>query len=353
MISLKRYLDAEKVHVDDAGEDDSPKAFATLLAAYRSGLAQMGECGANSCPALGAELKRGIARIDEVFGKRPDAREIAGSERALCDLLQDWGKKAALYNEDKAGEVRDLLLVMARTAESLGHKDERYAQELDSVTARLETIATLGDISRIRASVEKSAHDLRSSVARMTAENKTVIDHLRAEVSTYQAKLEKAEYVASCDSMTGLGSRLWIEGRIQQRIASSLPFSILMIDVDDFRRVNDEHGKLVGDLLLKEFARELRSSCRFSDVVARWGGDRFVVVLDCAGDDARGQAARLRTWICRPYHAPGRTGYVNVRLSVSIGLAESRDGDSMMDLLARADAALISQQALDRERMTA
>jgi diguanylate cyclase (GGDEF)-like protein len=187
----------------------------------------------------------------------------------------------------------------------------------------------------------------------MTAESKAVIDHLRAEVSTYQARLEKAEFIASCDSLTGLGSRLWVEGRIQQRLESDSPFSILLIDIDGFRRVNDEHGNLVGDVLLKEFARELRSCCRFSDLVARWGGDRFIVVLDCAGNEARGQATRLHAWISKPYHVPGKTGYANVRLDVSIGFAECREGDCLQDLLERADAELLSRRAHGHERMTA
>ena len=170
--------------------------------------------------------------------QHPDLQARCAAKDTLREVLQGWGKKTALHYEQKAGEVRDLLLVMARTAESLGHQDDQYAQQLDLVTTQLESIAKLDDISKIRASVEESARQLKSSVARMTAENRAVIEHLRVEVSTYQSKLEKAEHIASCDALTGLGSRLWAEARIQQRIATGLPFSIVMIDVNGFRRVN-------------------------------------------------------------------------------------------------------------------
>ena len=303
--------------------------------------------------SLAAELKRGLTRVDEGLGDHPDLQASARAKDALREVLQDWGKKTAQHYEQKAGEVKDLLLVMARTAESLGHRDDQYAQQLDVVSMQLKSIATLDDISRIRASVEESALQLKSSVVRMTAESKAVIEHLRAEVYTYQSKLERAEHIAACDALTGLGSRLWAEGRIQQRIATGLPFSIVMIDVNGFRRVNQEYGNLVGDLILKEFARELRSSCRFSDLVARWGGDEFLVVLDCGGLDVQRQIARLQSWICRPYLVPGRSGHVSVRLGVSIGLAEYRQGDDMRGLLERADAGLCAQQEVPGKKLTA
>jgi len=353
MISLKRYLDAENTNSNSKGEESSSMPCAPLLLAYRSALAQIGECGAETCPAHGAELKGAIVKIDASIGEHPSAQEIAAAESGISELLQTWGKKAASYYEQKADEVKDLLLVMARTAESLGNKDDRYVQQLDAVTAKLETIATLDDVSKIRASVEESARELRKSLSRMTAENKTVIDHLRAEVSTYQTKLERAEHVAACDALTGLGSRPWIEERILQRIEAGSPFSILILDIDGFRRVNDEHGKLVGDHLLREFARELRSTCRFSDLVARWGGDRFIVLVDSPASEAQTQAARLHSRISKPYHVPGKTGYANVGMEASIAVADYREGDGLNDLLERADAQLVKRRADGDERLTA
>jgi len=353
MISLKRYLDSVTSRSDSAEDNCSRAACMALLSAYRSGMAEMAECGASACPSLAVEFKRGLTRIEEELGEYPALPAVLMSRDSLREVLQNWGKKTAQHYERKAGEVRDLLLVMARTAESLAHKDDRYAQQLDLVTTQLESIVNLQDVTKIRASIEESARQLKSSVAQMTAESKAVIEHLRVEVSTYQTKLEKAEHIASCDALTGLGSRLWVEGRIQQRISIGLPFSIVMIDVDGFRRVNQEYGNLVGDLILKEFARELRSFCRFSDLVARWGGDEFIVVLDCAGLDVKRHIARLQSWICRPYLVPGRAGHVSVRLAASFGLAEYREGDHLQELLERADKELSAVREAARKRLTA
>jgi hypothetical protein len=86
--------------------------------------------------------------------------------------------------------------VMARTAESLGNKDDQIARIIGTVSEQLGSIAALEDVSRIRASVEASARELRTSLERMSAEGKALQDHLRAEVSTYQTKLQNAERVA-------------------------------------------------------------------------------------------------------------------------------------------------------------
>jgi diguanylate cyclase (GGDEF)-like protein len=353
MISLKRYFDSANARVDNPEANCSREAFLALLSAYRSAFAEMAECGASACPDLASELKRGLTRLDEDLGDHPELPAVTLTREALHELLHGWGDKTAQYYRKTATDVKDLLLVMARTAESLGRHDDRYTQQLDSVTSRLETIAKLEDVTRIRTSVEESARQLKSSVARMTVESKAVIDHLRVEVSTCQAKLEKAERVASCDALTGLGSRLWAEARIQERIELGNAFCVLMIDVHGLRRVNQEFGNMVGDLILKEFARELRSSCRFSDLVARWAGDAFLVVLDCAAANAKAQIARLQSWICGPYQVPGRPGHVFVQLSTAIGLAEFREGDNLQEILERVDGALCAKRKQARNRMTA
>lgn len=352
MISLKRYLDTAPIRGYGAEAECPPELFSILMSTYRGLLADIGECGESVCPDLSAELKSSLTRIDEELARHSDVAGITRTRGIVDNLLQDWGKKTARHYLNKAGEVRDLLLVMTRTAESLGHKDDR-ALQLDSVTTQLESIASFDDISKMRTSLEESARQLKSSIAKMSAENKSVIEHLRVEVLTCQAKLEKANHLASFDTLTGLGSRLWVEARMQQRIESGSSFSILMIDIKEFRRVNDEFGRMVGDLLLKEFARELRSSCRLSNLVARWSGDTFLVVLDASESIAIEQAERLRSWMGRQYLIPGRPGHASVRLDVSIGCAEYREGDTVQGVLERADAALSVRREPTAQRRTA
>ena len=217
------------------------------------------------------------------------------------------------------------------------------------MTTRLRKIANLEDLTEIRASIESSAAELRISIDRMTAEGKQAIDQLRAEVKTFQAKLDEAERVASSDSLTGLRNRLAVEGQIERRIAAGERFCIAMVDIDRFKKVNDEHGHLAGDDLLRQFATELKSACRSKDVVGRWGGDEFIILLDCELAEAQAQTERLEKWICGSYTAGSGPGAVKLEIGASIGLAEHAAKETQKELLARADAEMYRNKASLKE----
>jgi diguanylate cyclase (GGDEF)-like protein len=296
-------------------------------------------------PGAGAGSEEESASLVENLSVDAPSQAVVAAESSVREQLQDWGRRTAIHYLEKAAEVKEILLVMARTAESVGERDQRCAQQIDEVTTRLKGIANLDDLTHIRASIEKSASDLKISIDRMTTEGKVAIDRLRVEVATYQAKLEEAEYIASCDSLTGLGSRLWVESQIQQRIDRNSPFCAIIVDIDEFKRVNDDHGHLVGDELLKQFAGELRSACRSNDIVGRWGGDEFIALLDCRLDEANAQTERLRKWVCGNYTVQGKSGPQKVRVDAALGLAEHAEGETLKELLDRADAGMYQNKA--------
>jgi diguanylate cyclase (GGDEF)-like protein len=348
MISLKKYLDSAE-HWDDAGEEEK-KILPAAIDAYRSALVEMGSCGVDACPALGQDLKRTLANLGTGLSTECSPQALGVTESKVREKLQDWGRRAAHHYQQKADEVKDILLVIAHTAESVGERDQRCAQQIHEVTTRLKGIGNLDDLTQIRASIERSASDLKTSIDRMTEEGKAAIDQLRTEVSAYQTKLEEAEYIAACDSLTGLGSRLWVEGQIQRRIDAGSAFCAVVLDIDGFKRVNDEHGHLAGDDLLKQFSGELRSACRSTDTIGRWGGDEFIVLLDCTLQEATAQTHRVREWVCGNYTIQEKSGPFKLRVDASIGLAEHAADETMKCLLDRADAEMYQEKAVTRAR---
>jgi diguanylate cyclase (GGDEF)-like protein len=318
------------------------------MGAYRSALSEMGSCGVEACPALGVGLKQGLAALGEGLTPMTNTVAVATTEGQVRAQLQGWGQRTARHYRQKTGEVKELLLVLARTAESMGERDQRCAGQISDVTTRLEAISSLDDLTEIRASVERSAAELKTSVERMTAESKDVIKHLRAEVSTYQARLEDAEEVASRDVLTGVRSRLYAESQIERRIAVGAPFCVAVIDINGFKRVNDEHGHLMGDELLRQFGRELQSACRSTDVIARWGGDEFIVLLDGSLPAADAQIARLRKWVFGSYTLRVLSGAKKIEVAASIGLAEHSPGETMKEVLDRADVEMYKGKAASR-----
>jgi diguanylate cyclase len=349
MISLKKYLDSTDIHVEAHPEQDDDSILPAAIAAYGSALHEMGKCGMEAYPALGADLKRVLGKVEESLACDMTPKQVAGAEAAVREQLQNWGMRAARQNQQKTREVKELLIVMAHTAESVGERDQRCAGQMNAVTTRLKKIASLDDLTKVRASIEESAAELKSQIDRMTTEGKVAIEKLRGEVSVYQAKLEEAEHIASRDGLTGLRNRLWVEGQIERRMAGGGPLCVAIVDIDDFKKVNDNHGHLTGDELLKQFAAEIKFACRSTDVIGRWGGDEFIILLDCGMAEAQAQIDRLREWVCGSYKVNGKSGQVTLKMNASIGVAEHAARGTMKDLLAKADAAMYERKALSRK----
>ncbi len=354
MISLKRYLEGAQ---SDVGQivpmgrrkgDGGPDLVSSLRLAYRSALGAMGRCGLDICPAIGEELQKSLEMIAAGLSTGMTPASVVAADQTVQAHLQEWGRSTARHYQKTADEVKDILIVMARTAESVGDRDKRCAEQISDVTTKLKSIAKLEDLTLIRSSLEKSASELKNSIDRMTAEGQATLENLQAKVNGYRVRLEEAEQIASYDALTRLRSRLWMEGQIEQRIGSSANFCVAMLDIDGFKRVNDEHGHVMGDELLKQFAVELRSACRSTDIIGRWGGDEFVVLLDCALPEAKAQIDRLTKWVCGNYTLEGNKGSLKIRIDASIGLAEHTQSETMKELFDRADVEMYRRKVEGR-----
>lgn len=358
MISIRKFLEVQAEAKPEARDPlpDAPRTkvrasgelVAPLLGAWSSVLREMGRSSADACPATGSELARQLADVSGRLAGSLNAASLTQADTAAQASLQDWGRRTARHFQQKAGEVKEMLLAMARTAECVGERDQKCAHQIDAVTTQLRRIASLDDISQIRVSIEKSASDLKTSIERLNAEGKAVLDALQTKVVTFQARLDEAEQLASLDALTRLRSRLWVEGQLEQRVAASAHFSVAIVDIDGFKGVNDTYGHVAGDEILRQFANELRSACRSTDVVGRWGGDEFLIVLDCPLADAEAQIERVRKWVCGPYSVAAAAGTLKIEVGASIGLAAFAPPELLEQLLDRADAAMYRNKSANK-----
>jgi diguanylate cyclase (GGDEF)-like protein len=353
MISIKKYLLAEEPATAESAAPGLPKKrggdsdlLPQALAAYRSALSNMGRSGVDVCLASGPDLERHLTEIARRLKTDISAQEMEVVDAEVQAELQHWSQRTARHYQQKASEVKEMLLVMATAADSVGERDHRYALHIQEVTGQLKRIGSLDDITQIRDSIEKTALELKSSINRMAAEGKAMLEQLQQKVEDYQLKLEDAEQVASVDALTGVRSRMWVEAQIEQRIAAAAPFCVAILDLDDFKKVNDEHGHLVGDELLRQFGAELRAAGRAVNIIGRWGGDEFVVVLDCDLPQAMERVERLSAWVCGSYTVEAAAGPARLRLNASLGLAQFTPPETLKQLLERADLAMYRQKAL-------
>jgi diguanylate cyclase (GGDEF)-like protein len=354
MISIKKYLEmaAQPAATDPARSADPEGIVAALVQAYRSTIDSMGNNGARACPAVGSELQHGLAELQRQFDKALSSTLAVEIEKLLSGQLDQWGGRASEYFKAKTGEIKELLVAVARMAESMGARDQRYSQQLGEFTLQLQTIADLDDLALIRSSLVRKASELKICVDQMAEENRKAITQLTAEVSGYEKRLREAETLAAKDDLTGLLNRRSVESRLEAAIEAKRPFCVVILDLNAFKQVNDTYGHAAGDSLLTQFAGELRTNIRASHGAGRWGGDEFVLLLDCDLKTARAQIERIEKWAFGEYTLAAGTGREPLKLQVraSVGVAEWAAGMTPSQLIERADQDMYREKKMARKQ---
>ncbi len=181
-------------------------------------------------------------------------------------------------------------------------------------------------------------------------------DSLRNEFSEIESFVRKSRKrlatLAHADKLTGLYNRQYFDevalDQVEKMRSLHRPLSILFIDIDHFKKINDEHGHVFGDEVLRAVAWLIQKACRKTDIVARYGGEEIVVLLPNTADpDARRIAEEIRTIIeSQTQHK------MNIRVTVSIGVAVfPNDGSDLRALIECADKALYRAKDAGRNRV--
>jgi diguanylate cyclase (GGDEF)-like protein len=165
---------------------------------------------------------------------------------------------------------------------------------------------------------------------------------------------ETQRQLAICDALTGVFNRRAILDALKRELSHSLrsgaPVGAIMVDLDHFKKINDAHGHLIGDLVLCEAARRIRNALRSYDVLGRYGGEEFLVVAPgCAARETAKVAERLRD---RLENAPVMLHDQQIRITGSFGVASSKDVAEDVDAMVwAADAALYQAKREGRNRV--
>jgi two-component system cell cycle response regulator len=176
---------------------------------------------------------------------------------------------------------------------------------------------------------------------------------LELQYDLIQAR-EEIRFQADHDGLSGLWNRTAIMALLERELhrgaRSRISTGVLMIDVDHFKNVNDTHGHLTGDAVLKEVAHRITLAMRSYDFVGRYGGEEFLAVLsNCSQDDLHTVAERIRRSVAE---AAICTETANVAITVSIGGVATSNATPDLELLSAADSALYAAKRDGRDRVT-
>lgn len=338
MISLRKHIDAYAI-----------ESVETPVGAYRELLLAIARAAGEVTPYLGQRFQEKLKGLNEGLGDAPAPDRMLDVHREADREIAAWSEEAAGYLRDKAKEVREIMIAVANAAATTSERDHRYAGRFNQLTTSLQSIARLEDITSIRRSLVESAEELRSCADKMASEGAAAISQLTAEVSAYRLKLEESERRETLDALTSLLNRRGIETRIEDRMLAHSVFSLAILDVNGFKKINDQYGHLAGDDLLRQFAGELQTQFKPGGIVGRWGGDEFVVIVPSGLADVETALARVRRWAFGSYRLKVSGKSIQVNVTAAAGFAEWDGKESPAELLARADARMYGAKRASHE----
>lgn len=219
---------------------------------------------------------------------------------------------------------------------------QRLKDDLDAESVRVIVEDILSETQVIR----RSGRILKQRIASSTRE----IENLRKD-------LDKIKQEADTDMLTGLKNRRYLSRAFEQEAANvlraSVPLCLVMIDIDHFKKINDVHGHIMGDRVLRTAAAMIKECVKGRDMVIRFGGEEFIVLLP---DTPLSGATTLAEHICAYFKNMNwkrkDTGDLIGQVFVSLGVSQYRPGESLDSFIHRADEALYLSKSNGRCRVT-
>lgn len=211
--------------------------------------------------------------------------------------------------------------------------DQGIAEASLAVAATTPGHHHLGELRHLRADGDWVSLEL--TVINLVADHGVMVSRLR---DMSERGRHQHQGPVSVDELTGLPTRGVVLAELEHRLLDRGDVAVLFLDLDGFKGINDRHGHAAGDEILREVTDRLGSRLRATEVLARWGGDEFVVLVEVPGPAlAATVAARLRSAVVdEPFDVRG----TSVSLGLSIGLALGQDGDDPVQLISQADEAM-------------
>jgi diguanylate cyclase (GGDEF)-like protein len=284
--------------------------------------------------------------VDDDLRTRKGRREWEAVRRFVRDYCQGSCARAATVTAD----LRQVIWVFIRNISQAFTQDEEVDGRLRVQMDRLETLVETNATAELKREVLDAVGTFKQIL-----KERSEMEFLGAQVRALGDDLESARREGETDPLTRIPNRKafdeYLARSVEMHRAFGHPMSLLIVDVDHFKAVNDTSGHMTGDGVLRDVAKSMvKVFLRKNDFVARLGGDEFAIILrETSEADARILAQRVLTRI-RALRIPGTAGE-GLAVTVSIGVAEIAAGDADQAWLERADRALYLAKQAGRDRV--
>jgi diguanylate cyclase (GGDEF)-like protein len=287
-----------------------------------------------------------------------DVRDLGDRilERSLLDLLSELqlraGDAASAFATRKAHQQLDKELAIDVAARRIALLEASIARQ--RTEAERQLLQRDNDIQALRLNRQRViAIALLVGLATVLAVSALLYARYRSTLrhrNELRASRDALERVANTDALTGLANRHAATRALGERLGRvPEPLTVMLLDLDEFKRINDTHGHQAGDAVLREVATRMRSVLPTGALLGRWGGEEFIAILE--GASGREPGAIAETLRAAVAAAPVLFGGKPIPVTVSIGVATAFSTDDIDALLAEADAALYRAKNSGRNRV--
>jgi diguanylate cyclase (GGDEF)-like protein len=287
-------------------------------------------------PEISASYHERLTRLHASLVSNATDESLHDSRLALHEILADFSGKARHNNQALARDLNQTLDMMARTEDSRSVRNVQYVERLVDFADQVDAAIRASDLPRLA----RQTSELRGYAESIEIDSHDAFARLRKKMIEIQLRLHEAELLATLDPLTGVANRRELDRELAARVAGQQEFCVLLFDLDRFKTVNDEHGHLCGDEVLKQLAARLSGQVRARDFVCRWGGDEFLAILACGEAHAETRSRQIADRLKGPYHIIGEGHEVHVDVAVSVGLAQYAPGESLSQLFRRVDESM-------------
>ncbi len=320
----------------------TPVQSAELL---RLVLPRIAKHGGHYGPAAYSVWYEYLAGLNQPLNAELDKRLQEPDELAPPDIDKLYQQFVSGREQREAEQIQsglsELLGKLANVAAASGQGTADYARTLEECERELASIGDAEGLQRVLKSLVQSTATAHSAAEKVQTElqaSRTELQQLRDSVGNLQSE-------AQSDPLTGLLNRRGFERTVAELYAESGDglgkAALLMTDIDHFKKVNDTYGHLIGDQVIKAAAQVLKSAIKGRDIVARFGGEEFVVLLpDTPAQGALALAEQIRTAFGRLRIRRQGSDELIAQVSISIGVATPLADESVEHAIDRADQAL-------------
>lgn len=293
-------------------------------------------------------LYASLTNLGEVVKKAIRPKPVTGLAREIEDFFTRQNLEVSFLNT-KNQTVKQIVLDLTDAIQEITATTGEFDQAMGLNIEEIQRAGDIEDILEIKDRIIDEIGKVRVSSQSIKKE----LDEYRRTTQSLSSTLEQSEAKALVDSLTNVLNRNAYNMKISQVIRefSKLgePFCLLVVDIDHFKKFNDKYGHKVGDQVLRAVSEAVQESLRASDLVFRYGGEEFVVILNGIDmDKAFKLAEKIRRGVEKDYFVDKDQKMI---VTVSIGVACVREGDTESSLFERADKALYAAKGNGRNQV--